>query len=89
MAKRVLIELAQNGFAVRCGAQHSLAEAPLHLVATWPELVELLDRYFNDTPTTTSFGERESFPSLEALVQPSTALERRKTSSEAPTIRIH
>lgn len=86
MAKRVLIELAQNGFAVRCGAQQSLVDAPLHLVATWPDLLELLDRYINESAPT-SFGDRDSFPLLDALAPSGTALERRRIS-EAPTVRI-
>lgn len=85
MAKRVLIELAQNGYAVRYGSLHSLADAPLHLVATWSELLELLDKYLDETPTV-SFGERDSFPVLDALGQPMTALERRQRA-DAPTIR--
>ena len=88
MAKRVLIEQAQNGYVVRCGGQQSLSEAPLHLVATWSELLEILERYLNETPTG-AFGERDSFP-VQALpggsMGPATALERHNRSI-APTVR--
>lgn len=89
MAKRVLIELAQNGFVVRCGGQQSLSDAPLHLVATWPELLDVLERYLNETPTG-AFGDRDSFP-VQALPSASmgkTAALERHNRSVAPTIRI-
>lgn len=86
MPKRVLIEQAENGFVLRCGGQQSLTEAPLHLVATWGELLDTLERYL--TPPTGAFGERDSFP-IQALTHPATetALERRARSL-APTV-IH
>ena len=85
MATRILIERAQNGYCVRHGTGN-LAEAPLVLVATWGELVDLLDQLMAGQDTR-AFGDRESFPVLEALRDPSrTALERKL--SEAPTVRM-